>query len=243
MAFLRVRPAWPTCSWLGPTTITRRSSPAMQSGRGRRRWRRRPVGPRCCARSTGGPHRRRLLESTSSLHLPDPPNQPDPTRCCHLTSACCSATSPSTCSGWGRPPWPVRWWSGSTRPVEARHWPATSAAPTAGCWSPMPRGRPCSTASTPGWRTTGSSGSTTPAIALGWRRSPTYRPQQLLPPRHLAPRTSSCCCSPRARRARPRPSGAPRAGWPRSPCGLPRPTGSTPPTWRTAPCLSFTATP
>ena len=28
----------------------------------------------------------------------------------------------------------LRWWSGSTRPGGARHWRATSAAPTAGCW-------------------------------------------------------------------------------------------------------------
>ena len=46
----------------------------------------------------------------------------------------CSGTSRSTCSGWARRPWPVRWWSGSTRRGGARPWPATSGAPTAGCW-------------------------------------------------------------------------------------------------------------
>ena len=47
------------------------------------------------------------------------------------TSGCCSATCPSTSSGWGRRHWPGGWWSGSTRPVGARLWPATSVAPTA----------------------------------------------------------------------------------------------------------------
>ena len=79
------------------------------------------------------------------------------------TSACSSATSPSTSSGWARPPWPARWWSGSTRPAGARRWPATSGAPTAGGGHRRRRGPPARRPRPRCRPPTGSSGSTTPA--------------------------------------------------------------------------------
>ncbi len=131
------------------------------------------------------------------------------------TSGCCSATCPSTCSGWGRPPWPARWWSGSTRPAGARPWPATSGAPTAGCWSPTPTGRPCSTASTPACRRPGAPGR---RCRVRRRRVAAHagadagRGGGRLRARPRA--TSTSCCSPRGPPAPPRRCGAPRAGWP-----------------------------
>ena len=114
-------PVWPRSWWTGPTTTIPASVSRTSSGAGGRWCRPAPSARRGSGRC--------------------PARGPS-------TSACSSATSPSTSSGWARPPWPARWSSGSTRPAGARRWPATSCAPTAGWWSPTPTVPACSTAST-----------------------------------------------------------------------------------------------
>ncbi len=88
------------------------------------------------------------------------------------TSACSSATSPSTSSGWGRPPWPTRWWSGinPTRRGEAlagdiRRTDCEVVVTDADGARAARRSRP------PACPPTGSSASTTPGTPTGWRRT------------------------------------------------------------------------
>jgi hypothetical protein len=98
-------PAWPSCWWPGPRTTIPVSASRTSRGAGARWWRPAPTAPP--AHPSRWPrHRGRPRRHRSGRRGPG-----------RSTSGSCSATSPSTCSGWGRRPWPVPWWWASTPPA------------------------------------------------------------------------------------------------------------------------------